>query len=196
MREIIQTPLAVIHIIACLFLILVVLVQPGKSGGLGAFTGAAATQVFGGRGAGNFLTKTTWVTATVFFLSSISLAYLSSSSDESLAKKSETVAVTAKPTPLGAPSAAAPASAAAPSPAPPPAAPVAPPSAEVPVAPAPSAAAPSPAAPAPSAVPPSSAAPKPAKPKPKPAKPKPAVPAQPSPAAPAPAPEPAAPAPQ
>src|SRR5688572_25808628 len=88
MREIIQTPLSVIHIIACLFLILVVLVQPGKSGGLGAFTGAAATQVFGGRGAGNFLTKTTWVTAAVFFLSSISLAYLSSSSDESLAKKS------------------------------------------------------------------------------------------------------------
>jgi preprotein translocase subunit SecG len=186
MREIIQTPLAVVHIVACLFLILVVLVQPGKSGGLGAFTGAAATQVFGGRGAGNFLTKTTWVTATVFFLSSISLAYLSSSSDESLAKKSETAAETAKPTPLGAPSAAAPASATAPSPAPPPAAPAAPPSAEVPAAPAPSAAS-SPAAPAP----PASAAPKPAKPKP--AKPKPAAPAQPGPA---PAPEPAAPAPE
>ena len=77
MAQIIQTPLTVLHVIACLFLMLVVLVQPGKSGGLGAFTGAAAQQVFGGRGAGNFLTKTTWITATVFFLSSLSLAYLS-----------------------------------------------------------------------------------------------------------------------
>ncbi|HEY3233488.1 MAG TPA: preprotein translocase subunit SecG [Polyangiaceae bacterium] len=84
MAEIIETPLTVIHIVACAFLILVILVQPGKSGGVGAFTGAAATQVFGGGGAGNILTKITWVTGTIFFLSSITLAYLSSSSDEAL----------------------------------------------------------------------------------------------------------------
>ena len=72
-----------------LALILVVLLQPGKSGGLGAFTGAAAQQVFGGRGAGNFLTKTTWVTATVFFLTAMTLAYLSSSTDESLKKRGD-----------------------------------------------------------------------------------------------------------
>jgi preprotein translocase subunit SecG len=100
MAQIIQTPLTVLHVIACLFLMLVVLVQPGKSGGLGAFTGAAAQQVFGGRGAGNFLTKTTWITATVFFLSSISLAYLSSSTDESLEKKAKATAQTAKPVPV------------------------------------------------------------------------------------------------
>jgi preprotein translocase subunit SecG len=86
--EFIETPLTVIHIICCLFLTLVVLLQPGKSGGLGAITGAAAQQVFGGRGAGNFLSKTTWVCATVFFLSSATLAYLSTSTDSSLKAKS------------------------------------------------------------------------------------------------------------
>ncbi|MFC1641087.1 preprotein translocase subunit SecG [Myxococcota bacterium] len=89
MQEIIHTPLIVLHILACCFLILVVLLQPGKSGGLGAFTGAAAQQVFGGRGAGNILTKITWTTATTFFLTSFTLAYLSSSADDSLAARSE-----------------------------------------------------------------------------------------------------------
>jgi preprotein translocase subunit SecG len=89
MIEILSTPVIVLHTIACVFLILVVLLQPGRSGGLGAFSGAGAQQVFGGRGAGNFLTKTTWVTAVVFFLTSMTLAYFSSSSDESLAKRAK-----------------------------------------------------------------------------------------------------------
>ena len=89
MVEVIHTPLVVVHVIACMFLVLVVLVQPGKSGGLGAFTGAGAQQVFGGRGAGNFLTKTTWATATIFFATSMTLAYLSSSADDSLQQRSK-----------------------------------------------------------------------------------------------------------
>jgi preprotein translocase subunit SecG len=87
MVEVIHTPLVVVHVIACIFLMLIVLIQPGKSGGLGAFTGAGAQQVFGGRGAGNFLTRTTWATATIFFSTSITLAYLSSSADESLQQR-------------------------------------------------------------------------------------------------------------
>ena len=108
MHEIIQTPLTVIHIIACAFLILVILIQPGKSGGLGALAGGGAQQVFGGRGAGNFLTKTTWITATVFFVSSMTLAYLSSSSDDSLKKRAAEAAEVEKNNekiPLPAPSA-------------------------------------------------------------------------------------------
>jgi preprotein translocase subunit SecG len=97
MAEIIQTPLMVIHIMACAFLILVILIQPGKSGGLGAFTGAGAQQVFGGRGAGNILTKITWVTGTIFFFSSITLAYLSSSTDESLEKRAAQVGKVEEP---------------------------------------------------------------------------------------------------
>ncbi|HSC89031.1 MAG TPA: preprotein translocase subunit SecG [Polyangiaceae bacterium] len=100
MLEILETPLTVLHIGACLILVLVVLIQPGKSGGLGAFGGASAQQVFGGRGAGNFLTKATWITAGTFFVTSISLAYLSSSTTDSLeakSKKTEQVGAPAEP---------------------------------------------------------------------------------------------------
>lgn len=89
MAEIIHTPLTVLHVIACMFLILVILIQPGKSGGVGIFGTAGAQQVFGGRGAGNFLTKTTWATAAVFFATSVTLAYLSSSTDDSLAERAK-----------------------------------------------------------------------------------------------------------
>jgi preprotein translocase subunit SecG len=85
MVELLTKPVTILHIVACLFLVLVVLLQPGKSGGMGAFTGAAATQVFGGRGAGTILTKITWVTATIFFLTSLTLAYLSGAPGDSLA---------------------------------------------------------------------------------------------------------------
>jgi preprotein translocase subunit SecG len=92
MAEIIHTPLTVVHVMACVFLILVILIQPGKSGGLGIFGSAGAQQVFGGRGAGNFLTKTTWTTGAIFFVTSISLAYLSSSNDDALQKRSAAAA--------------------------------------------------------------------------------------------------------
>jgi preprotein translocase subunit SecG len=94
MTELLETPLTVLHVLACLFLILVILVQPGKSGGLGAFGGGGATQVFGGRGAGNLLTRTTWTTAGIFFMTSLTLAYLNSSIGDSLedaAKKKDQV---------------------------------------------------------------------------------------------------------
>lgn len=87
MVQLLLTPITIIHVLACFFLVLVVLLQPGKSGGMGAFTGAAATQVFGGRGAGNILTKATWVAGTVFFVTSITLAYLSASPGDSLANR-------------------------------------------------------------------------------------------------------------
>jgi preprotein translocase subunit SecG len=66
----------------------VVLLQQGKGGGLGAaFGGAAAAQVFGGRGAGNILTRATAICAAVFMITSVSLAYLSSSGDRALKAK-------------------------------------------------------------------------------------------------------------
>lgn len=96
MEELLTTPLTVLHIMSCLFLVLVVLLQPGKGGGLGAFTGAAAQQVFGGRGAGNFLSKTTWVTGALFFFTSMTLAYLSSSVGDSLQDRAPSVTAPAK----------------------------------------------------------------------------------------------------
>ncbi|MCU0681576.1 MAG: preprotein translocase subunit SecG [Polyangiaceae bacterium] len=74
--------LTILHIVACLFLILVVLLQQGRGGGLGsAFGGATTQQVFGGRGAGNLLTRLTSLFAAVFMCTSIGLAYLASAGD-------------------------------------------------------------------------------------------------------------------
>jgi preprotein translocase subunit SecG len=85
MLQLLHTPIVILHAIVCILLMLVVLIQPGKSGGLGAaLGGAGAQQIFGGRGAGNFLTRTTWISATVFFVTSITLAYISTSTGDSL----------------------------------------------------------------------------------------------------------------
>jgi preprotein translocase subunit SecG len=82
------TILDIIHIGACAVLMFVVLLQQGKGGGLGAaFGGGAAAQVFGGRGAGNILTRATAICAGIFMLTSVSLAYLSSSGDRALKAK-------------------------------------------------------------------------------------------------------------
>ena len=82
------TFLDIVHVFVCLFLIFVVLLQQGRGGGMGAaFGGGAAQQVFGGRGAGNLLTRATAVCATIFMLTSVSLAYLSSSGDRALRER-------------------------------------------------------------------------------------------------------------
>lgn len=69
--------LMTLHIIVCLCLVAVVLVQSGKGGGLagGAFGGATQT-VFGGRGATDFITRATVVLGVLFFVTSLSLALL------------------------------------------------------------------------------------------------------------------------
>src|SRR5262245_58072463 len=76
------TVLTIVHVVVCTFLILVVLLQAGKGGGMGiAFGGGGSQTVFGSSGAGNFLTRLTAICATIFFLNSLALAYLSSQSD-------------------------------------------------------------------------------------------------------------------
>ena len=81
----VTTFLEIIHVSVCLFLMLVVLLQQGKGGGMGAaFGGGATQQVFGGRGAGNLLTRATAICAGIFMLTSVSLAYVSSSGDRDL----------------------------------------------------------------------------------------------------------------
>ncbi|HQY62392.1 MAG: preprotein translocase subunit SecG [Myxococcales bacterium] len=81
-----NTFLSIIHVLVCVFLVLFILVQQGKGGGMGAALGGGggAAQVFGGRGAGNFLTRGTGICAVIFFTTSVSLAYLSSSGDHAL----------------------------------------------------------------------------------------------------------------
>ncbi|WP_437711363.1 preprotein translocase subunit SecG [Sorangium sp. So ce448] len=79
-----HTFLNIVHVFVCLFLILVVLLQQGRGGGMGSAMGGATAQVFGGRGAGNFMTRLTAVCAAVFMATSVSLAYLSSAGDREL----------------------------------------------------------------------------------------------------------------
>jgi preprotein translocase subunit SecG len=77
-----MTFLTVVHVIVCVFLILVVLLQAGKGGGVGiAFGGGGSQTVFGSSGAGNFLTKLTSVTAALFLVTSLGLAHYSSQQD-------------------------------------------------------------------------------------------------------------------
>ena len=74
-----STFLIALHVIACLVLILVVLLQRGKGSDMGAALGGGGSNtVFGSRGAGNFLTKLTAGCAVVFMCTSLSLAYLGS----------------------------------------------------------------------------------------------------------------------
>jgi preprotein translocase subunit SecG len=69
----------VMHVLVCLFLIGVVLLQPGSRGGMGgAFGGGGGATVFGGRGANTLLAKLTAGAAFVFMVTSISLSYFAS----------------------------------------------------------------------------------------------------------------------
>jgi preprotein translocase subunit SecG len=67
-----------LHILICFGLIMVVLLQSGKGGGLagGAFGGTAQT-VFGGRGATDFMTRATMVLGAAFFATSLAMALMS-----------------------------------------------------------------------------------------------------------------------
>ncbi|MEQ9324307.1 MAG: preprotein translocase subunit SecG [Polyangiaceae bacterium] len=79
-----QSIINVVHVVVCLMLILIVLLQQSKGGGLGGSLGAGASQVFGGRGSANFMTRLTGIVATIFMLTSASLAYLSSAGDREM----------------------------------------------------------------------------------------------------------------
>jgi preprotein translocase subunit SecG len=69
--------LVFIHIVVCLFLIGVVLLQQGKSADLaGAFGGQGSQTAFGPRGAANLLTKLTTYAAILFMVLSIALTIL------------------------------------------------------------------------------------------------------------------------
>jgi preprotein translocase subunit SecG len=71
------TAVVAIHVIVCVTMVIVVLLQQGKGADVGAVFGGSSSTVFGASGAGNFLTKITWACAVVFFASSIFLAYSS-----------------------------------------------------------------------------------------------------------------------
>ena len=97
------TIITIIHVLACIFLVLVVLLQTGKGADMGAVFGGSSSTVFGSSGAGTFLTRLTTGTAIVFMLTSLSLTYFSAR------RNAATVFDTAPPAAAPAPEAPAPA---------------------------------------------------------------------------------------
>jgi preprotein translocase subunit SecG len=70
-----QTIIVVVHVIVAIVIVGLVLLQQGKGADAGASFGAGASQtVFGASGSGNFLVKATTIAATIFFVTSMSLA--------------------------------------------------------------------------------------------------------------------------
>ena len=73
----IYTLLVIVHIIVCLFLIVVVLLQSGKAADLaGAFGGMGSQTAFGPRGSATLLSKATTGSAVVFMITSMALSIL------------------------------------------------------------------------------------------------------------------------
>ena len=70
-----------VHILVCIFLIIVVLLQSGKAADLaGAFGGMGSQTAFGPRGSATLLSKATTISAVLFMLTSLSLSILATRS--------------------------------------------------------------------------------------------------------------------
>ncbi len=75
--NIVQTFLHIIHVIVAVFMILVVLIQNGNSGGVGAaFGGGNSSSMFGAGGANSLLTKLTYGAAIIFMATSVALTVI------------------------------------------------------------------------------------------------------------------------
>jgi preprotein translocase subunit SecG len=67
----------VLHVVVALAVIALVLLQHGKGADMGSgFGGGSSGSLFGASGSANFLSRATAVLATVFFLTSLGLAYM------------------------------------------------------------------------------------------------------------------------
>lgn len=64
----------IVHLIVCVFLIFIVLIQSGKGAEMGAAFGGSSQTLFGARGAATFFSKMTTVAAIVFMITSLTLA--------------------------------------------------------------------------------------------------------------------------
>ena len=117
---VLESILLAVHVVVALVVIGLVLLQHGKGADMGAAFGSGSSgSLFGAAGSANFLSRSTAVLATVFFLSSLGLTYLGSTRSSAVptaeksimdtqAPKSDVPAVPVAPT-GGAPAAPAPA---------------------------------------------------------------------------------------
>ena len=101
-----------IHVIVCLFLIVVVLLQSGKAADLaGAFGGMGSQTAFGPRGSATLLSKATTLAAAIFMITSLTLAILATrgaASSGSVLQRQKAPAKTSAPATPAAPQSKAP----------------------------------------------------------------------------------------
>lgn len=71
-----ETVILIVHVLAAVTLVALILLQQGKGADMGAaFGSGASSTVFGSQGSASFLTRGTAILATIFFITSLSLAY-------------------------------------------------------------------------------------------------------------------------
>jgi preprotein translocase subunit SecG len=94
--------LTIVHVVVCIFLIIVVLLQSGKAADLaGAFGGMGSQTAFGPRGSATLLSKATTASAIVFMITSLSLSILATRGSTGGAK----TVLDSAPAPAGTPTA-------------------------------------------------------------------------------------------
>ena len=65
------------HVVTAILIVVLILLQKGKGADMGSAFGAGASgTLFGSKGSANFLSRSTAVLATIFFITSLTLAYL------------------------------------------------------------------------------------------------------------------------
>ena len=93
-----MTIIIVVHVLVCVALILIVLLQAGKGAEMGAAFGGASQTIFGSAGAMGFLSKLTTVAAVIFMITSLLLTFSSTRRASTIMK--ERPAPTAPAAPL------------------------------------------------------------------------------------------------
>jgi preprotein translocase subunit SecG len=100
----VQTLAVVFHVLLAFSIIALVLFQRGKGADAGAGFGAGASgTVFGARGSGSFLSRTTAILATLFFVTSLGLSYLFAQQPEATSVVDRVQPAPTAPAPAGPP---------------------------------------------------------------------------------------------
>ncbi|TKB12096.1 preprotein translocase subunit SecG [Desulforhopalus sp. IMCC35007] len=86
-----DTLLTIVHVIVCLFLVGIVLLQHGKGADIGATFGGSSQSLFGTEGPLPLLNKITTAAAIIFMLTSVTLAYISTQTSKSSVMSGVTV---------------------------------------------------------------------------------------------------------
>lgn len=92
-----MTFIIVMHILVCIALILIVLLQAGKGAEMGAAFGGASQTIFGSAGAMGFLSKLTTVAAIIFMITSLLLTFSSTRRASTIMKERPAPAAPAQP---------------------------------------------------------------------------------------------------